>query len=285
MPPKSSSNLILTLGATAAAVMGGYWAYNRMVEEQAKEPRARVFESTEDVAQELCAYVVEKAQESIEKRGIFHLAVAGGSWLELLGGLAQHQHAVDFSKVVLSFVHHKCGAPLTDTEASNLAQAKAKFADAAGITKFVVPPTSSSTNSSKEGDGSREAEWYAQQLVAANVPHTGKYPVLDLILLELGTDGHVGACHPHSVAALEMSKGVTGSPQTTTDHDQSPSITLTLEAMNTARQTCVIACGTDKKQAVKRALIRPAEGPRGTFPVQALSAPLFFLDAEAAALL
>uniref|UniRef100_A0A7S3KYE1 Glucosamine/galactosamine-6-phosphate isomerase domain-containing protein n=1 Tax=Amphora coffeiformis TaxID=265554 RepID=A0A7S3KYE1_9STRA len=287
MAPRSS-NFLLTVGATAAAtaaaMVGGYMAYQQMVADQAKEPRARVLESPEDVAQELCAHVVEKAREAIEKRGVFHLAVAGGSLLDLLGGLAHHRDVVDFSKVIVSFVHYKCVAPTNAEKSNNLAKAKAKFADAAGITKFVVPTTTTtSTGQEEDGDGSQQAEFYARALVSANVPHSGKYPVMDLVLLGLGTDGHVGSCHPHSVAALETSKGVTGSAPLKTGEPSS--ITLTIESMNTARQTCVIACGSDKKYAVKRAMIRPAEAPRGTFPAQSLSAPLFFLDAEAAALL
>ena len=276
MSPKSS-NILVTLGATAAAAVVGYFAYQKMVVEKSKDPRARVFETKEDVAKELQRYIVELAQEAIQKRGVFHLAVAGGSLMDLLGGLANFKDEVDFNKVVLSFANHKCVAP--ENEKSNLLKSKSKFADSAGITKFVVPTSTPDA----QGDGSKEAEFYANALVQANVPHAGKYPVFDLILLGLGADGHVGSCHPMSVAALETSKGVSGSPKS----GEPSSITLTIEAMNTARQTAVIVCGGSKgkKEAVKRAMVRPAESPRGTFPAQSLSAPLFFLDAEAAALL
>lgn len=273
MAPKTSSVLVAA-GATAAAAIAGYYAYKRMVAEQNKEPRARVFESKEDVSKELCAFIVENAKEAIEKRGIFHLAVAGGSLLDLLGGLAEQKDSVDFSKFVVSFANHKCVAP--DSEKSNLHKTKSKFADAAGITKFVLPTSSPDG----QGDGSKEAEFYASALVSSNVPHSGKYPVFDLVLLGLGADGHVGSCHPMSVAALETSKGVSGSPKS----GEPSSITLTIESFNAARQTCVIGCGKGKKEAVKRAMDRPAE-PRGSFPAQSLVAPLFFLDADAAALL
>lgn len=276
MSPKSS-NLLLSVGATAAAGVVAYLAYQKMVTEKTQEPRARVFESKEDVSKELCAFIAEKAKESIEKRGVFHLAVAGGSLMDLLGGLAQHKDSVDFSKIVLSFANHKCVAP--DSDKSNVTKAKTKFADAAGITRYVVP----SSTPDGDGDGSREADFYASALVKANVPHSGKFPVMDLILLGLGADGHVGSCHPDGVAALETSKGVSGSPKS----GEPSSITLTIESFNMARHTCVIVCGgsNGKKEAVKRAMVRPAESPRGTFPAQSLAAPLFFLDAEAAALL
>lgn len=278
MSPKTS-NFAIAASATLTAAVAGYFVYQNYAEAESREPRARVFETKEDVAKELCAFVAEQAQEAIQKRGVFHLSVAGGSLLDLLSGLKDHKDSVDFSKVVLSFANHKC-VPLMDSEKSNLAKCKSKFADAAGITRIVAPTRTPDENNS---DGSKEAAFYANALVTANVPHKGKYPVLDLILLGLGADGHVGSCHPKSVAALETVKGVSGSPKI----GEPASITLTIESMNAARQTCVIVCGgsNGKKEAVKRAMTRPAEEPRGTCPAQSLSGPLFFIDAEAAALL
>lgn len=276
MAPKTSS-VVLAVGATVAAAVAGYFAYKKFVKDESKEPRARIFETKNDVAKELCSFIADQAKESIQKRGVFHLSVAGGSLLDLLGGLKDYKDTVDFSRVVLSFANHKCVAP--DSEKSNLAKCKSKFADAAGITRIIAP----TSTPDGEGDGSKEAAFYANALVAANVPHTGTYPVLDLVLLGLGADGHVGSNHPMSVAALETSKGVSGSPKS----GEPSSITLTIESLNNARQTCLIVCGGSKgkKEAVKRAMNRPAETPRGTFPAQSLRAPLFFLDAEAAALL
>jgi hypothetical protein len=46
----------------------------------------------------------------------------------------------------------------------------------------------------------------------------------------------------------------------------------------------VVCGGSDgKKEAVKRAMTRPAEKPRGKFPAQLIRGPIFFLDQAAAA--
>lgn len=45
----------------------------------------------------------------------------------------------------------------------------------------------------------------------------------------------------------------------------------------------VVGGKNGKKEAVVRALKRPAESPRGTFPAQGIFSPLFVLDEEAAA--
>jgi 6-phosphogluconolactonase/glucosamine-6-phosphate isomerase/deaminase len=97
----------------------------------------------------------------------------------------------------------------------------------------------------------------------------------------LGADGHVASNHPMGPAVACNDKAVAGSPKT----GEPSSITLTIEAINCSRQTVVIVCGgaKGKKEAVRRAMFRPAAEPRGTFPAQLLKAPLFFLDAEAAA--
>lgn len=239
-----------------------------------KGATTKIFEDKATVSKELCAFVAETAIKAIAERGVFHLAVAGGSLLDALSLLKEHKGSVDFSKVVLSFANHKCVAP--GNEKATVSKSKKKFAADAGITQFVLPTTSPSDG----GDGSEEAEYYAKQLEAV-VPHKDGLPVIDLILLGLGADGHVGSNHPMGPAVTETSKSVAGSPKT----GEPSSITLTLETMNNANQVALVVCGGSKgkKEAVKRALARPFEEPRGTFPAQLLKSPIFFLDQEAAA--
>eukprot|EP00527_Entomoneis_sp_CCMP2396_P001699 CAMPEP_0198149848 /NCGR_PEP_ID=MMETSP1443-20131203/48423_1 /TAXON_ID=186043 /ORGANISM="Entomoneis sp., Strain CCMP2396" /LENGTH=90 /DNA_ID=CAMNT_0043814993 /DNA_START=85 /DNA_END=354 /DNA_ORIENTATION=+ len=90
-----------------------------------------------------------------------------------------------------------------------MAKAKAKFADALGITKFVSP----TSNVIEGSDGSNEAKFYAKALISADIPHIKQFPVLDLILLGLGADGHVGSCHCMGPAVLNTKDAVTGSPK------------------------------------------------------------------------
>ena len=274
MPFKTaSSSAILAILATgtAVAVTAGIYFYQkqqaRTDAEQEEGPSTRVFPDKATVSKALCAFVADSAAKAISDRGTFHLAVAGGSLLDALSKLADHKDKVDFSKVVLTFANHKCVAP-TDAKAT-LTKAKAKFANAAGITTFVA----TTATPTKDSNGSSEAAIYAKALMDA-VPHNHEgFPVLDLVLLGLGADGHIGSCHPMGPAVAETSKTVVGSPKT----GEPSSITLTVESMNSARQVGVVVCGGSKgkKEAVKRAQIRPAEQPRGTFPAQLLRSPVF----------
>lgn len=56
------------------------------------------------------------------------------------------------------------------------------------------------------------------------------YPVIDLVLLGLGADGHCGSNHPSSAAAINADKlAVAASP------GDPSSITMTLETINAAK--------------------------------------------------
>jgi 6-phosphogluconolactonase len=239
-------------------------------------PIVKKYRDKATLSKEVCAFIAKNAKEAIDARGVFHLAVAGGSLLDALAGLSDHKDIVDFSKVVLSFVNHKCVDPNSDK--ANMSKSKTKFAAMAGIRKLVVPSLSPTDG----GDGSEEAELYSKAIRDEGIPHTKNgIPVLDLILLGLGTDGHIGSCHPMGPAVADSSKAVTASPKI----GEPASITFTIETMNSARQVAVVASGgaKGKKEAIKRAMIRPAETPHGIFPAQLLESPIFFLDSEAGA--
>jgi 6-phosphogluconolactonase len=239
-------------------------------------PVVKKYRDKATLSKEVCAFVAKNAKEAIDARGVFHLAVAGGSLLDALVGLSDHKATVDFSKVVLSFVNHKCVDPNSDK--ANMLKSKAKFADRAGISTFVAPTISPIDG----GDGLEEAEFYTKAIRDQGIPHNKNgIPVLDLILLGLGVDGHIGSCHPMGSAVAEATKAVAASPKI----GEPASITFTIETMNSARQVAVVVSGgtKGKKEAVKRAMIRPSESPHGTFPAQLLELPIFFLDSEAGA--
>ena len=277
---RGPSYTIATAGvAITAAVVLHYLLvkHHKRRNKKADGPVVKKFSDKQEVSKAICAFVADCAKEAIATRGVFHLSVAGGSLLDTLSGLVDYKDSVDFSKVVLSFANAKCVPH--DSEKSNVAKSKKKFATAAGITKFVEP----TPNPKDGGDGTAEAEYYAKALKDSGIPHKDVFPVVDLVLLGLGADGHCGSCHPMGPAVAETTKSVAASPKV----GEPASITFTIETMNSARQLAFVVCGGSKgkKEAVKRAMIRPAETPRGTFPAQLLNSPTFFLDAEAASAL
>eukprot|EP00543_Licmophora_paradoxa_P011178 CAMPEP_0202479124 /NCGR_PEP_ID=MMETSP1360-20130828/94815_1 /ASSEMBLY_ACC=CAM_ASM_000848 /TAXON_ID=515479 /ORGANISM="Licmophora paradoxa, Strain CCMP2313" /LENGTH=280 /DNA_ID=CAMNT_0049106435 /DNA_START=233 /DNA_END=1075 /DNA_ORIENTATION=- len=243
---------------------------------EAEAPSTKIYEDKATVSKELCIFVAEEAKKAIAERGVFYLGVAGGSLLDALAKLIDHKETVDFSKVVLCFANHKCVDPMG--EKGTLFKSNKKFATAVGITKSINPTSTPKA----ESDGSEEAAFYTEALKSAGVPFDAAgFPVIDLVLLGLGADGHIGSNHPMGPAVATTDKIVVGSPKI----GEPSSITLTVESINSARTVGVVVCGGSKgkKEAVKRAMARPFEEPRGTFPAQLLKSPIFFLDKEAAA--
>ncbi|HEX2084717.1 MAG TPA: 6-phosphogluconolactonase [Solirubrobacteraceae bacterium] len=95
--------------------------------------------------------------------------------------------------------------------------------------------------------GPEDAAWlYARDLVAA----LGDVPVLDVVVLGLGEDGHTASLfprHPQAFAAHAPVIGVRGSPKPPPER-----ITLTLPVIDRARHTVLMATGESKREPLAR---------------------------------
>jgi 6-phosphogluconolactonase len=132
-------------------------------------------------------------------------------------------------------------------------------------------------------DPEAAAERYADLLASAARPEDhGPVPAFDVLLLGIGPDGHVASVFPESPASYESRPvvAVRGAPKPPPTR-----LTLTLGAINTAREIWVLAAGREKATAVHLALSGagpvqvPAAGVRGR------SRTLWLLDRAAASLL
>lgn len=125
------------------------------------------------------------------------------------------------------------------------------------------------------------ADRYAEELRLASRPEDhGPVPSFDVLLLGMGPDGHVASLFPEMPALYDDRPvvAVHGSPKPPPTR-----ITLTLPAINAAREVWVVAAGAEKAGAVRLALSGagtmqvPAAGVRGR------RRTLFLLDRTAAA--
>ena len=108
----------------------------------------------------------------------------------------------------------------------------------------------------------------------------GDPPVLDLILLGLGDDGHTASLFPGSAAA-----GVTDRAVAVGEGKGLERITLTAPVLSAARQVIILVSGSAKQEALRR-LLDPSESPLRTPAklVQPRTPVLVLADADAAGL-
>ncbi len=87
---------------------------------------------------------------------------------------------------------------------------------------------------------------------------SGEPPVLDLVLLGLGDDGHTASLFPGTAASREQKRTVTVG-----DGKGLARITLTAPVLSAARQVIFLVSGEGKRQALSR-LLDPNESPERT---------------------
>jgi 6-phosphogluconolactonase len=131
-------------------------------------------------------------------------------------------------------------------------------------------------------DPEAAAARYASWLLAASRPEDhSQVPSFDVLMLGIGPEGHVASLFPGMPALYEEQRtavAVHGSPKPPPTR-----LTLTLPAINAAREVWIIASGGEKASAVRLALSGagpmqvPAAGARGR------QQTLFLLDRAAAA--
>lgn len=201
------------------------------------------------------------------------------------GSVAEHLHsavaesaarnAVDWSRVDLWWGDERF-VPAEDGQ-RNDRQARHTLLDHLALDPARVHPMPAD-------DGTRTvdaaAESYALELAAATTPEDhGDVPAFDLLMLGMGPDGHVASLFPERPALYEERSvvGVHGSPK-----PPATRLSLTLRALNRAREVWFLVIGEPKSRAVRLALgdagpIQvPAAGVHGT------ERTLWFLDTQAA---
>jgi len=111
-------------------------------------------------------------------------------------------------------------------------------------------------------DAAKDYKFVIRQLVKVRtigVSESNDCPKFDLILLDMGSDGHVASLFPNH-PALELKDDwvtyITDSPQPPPER-----ITFTLPVINSASNIAIVATGDDKAKAMHLAVFDGIEGP------------------------
>jgi 6-phosphogluconolactonase len=200
----------------------------------------------ESAAERAAAYVERALAHAREQRGVAHVALSGGTTpgrtYELLGAAGAISDGVH-----VWFADERCVAP--EDEESNYRLARETLLDPAGI------PSGQVHRMPGELGPDVGAESYELELVAT-LGEQPTPPVLDLVVLGIGPDGHVASLFPgaRTLDARDgaICHGVTDSPK-----PPPLRITLSLAVLHAARDCLLLATGASKADAVDAMLGAP----------------------------
>jgi 6-phosphogluconolactonase len=215
--------------------------------------RLTACQDAEAVAQRAAAHVALQLRHAYEQRGVAHMALSGGATpgrtYELLGATPDELLGVE-----VWFADERCVAP-EDAESNYRLVAETLLAGAA-------VPAERVHRMQGEAGPEEGARRYAEELarhVAAESP--SMLPVLDLVVLGIGPDGHVASLFP-GAATLDADAGGGADPVClgVRDSPKPPPerITLSLATLRAARECMLLATGASKADAVAAMLGEPS---------------------------
>jgi 6-phosphogluconolactonase len=220
------------------------------------------------------------AREAISARGQCHVALAGGSTPRTLYRLlasAGWRNRIDWRVLRFWFGDERCVPP--DHADSNYRMARESLFDA------IAPPPDHIHRIEAERGPVEAADSYAELMKAQFAPPPDTMPRFDLVLLGLGTDGHVASLFPDTPLLDETCRWV-GACRV--DKLDAWRISLTFPVLNAARHLLMLVAGVNKAGIVAEVLgARRDHGQnRPRYPVERLCPQgrlEWLLDAAAAA--
>ena len=245
------------------------------------QPDIRVFPDLLSLSRAAAAEFVELAQQAVQARGLFTVALSGGFTPETLYSLLaddpQLYSAVAWEKVHFFFSDERHVPP--DHPDSNYGMVHRSL-----LSKIPAPPGNAHRMVTELSDAGLVADQCEQVLREFFRLRPGEFPGFDLVLLGLGGEGHTASLFPGSEALHETKRLAVATWVKTLEAWR---ITLTLPVLNNASEVAFLVSGTEKAEALRNVL-------EGSFdpdlwPAQAVQPisgqPVFFVDQDAAKLL
>jgi 6-phosphogluconolactonase len=189
------------------------------------------------------------------------VVITGGSSPRRAFELAAERRP-DWSGVTVWFTDERCVPP--DHEYSNFA-----MADQALFSRLEHPPRVMRM----------QGELGPEEGATAYAAELGDDPRFELMLLGLGPDAHTASLFPNRPEKHVDDKLVVGVPEAGME-PYVPRISLTLPAINRARQKVFLVTGKSKVEAVRRAF---GEAPDAESPAAHVRPAIVYLDPAAAA--
>jgi 6-phosphogluconolactonase len=243
----------------------------------ALKPEIIVTSDSRELAQAAVRIFVKAAKDSVARKGCFTVALSGGSTPRRMNRmLAQepYRSSVAWGKTHIFWVDERCVS--MDDQASNYGLVRKDFLDQVPI------PVDHVHSMPGEAAPEEGAKIYHDELETFFRSTKGEYPVFDLILLGIGTDGHTASLFPETPSAAMSKKWVIAVKGGTPDVYR---LTLTYDVLNRAEKICFLVSGKNKAPIVK-AIFEDEQAGLPAQKVQPLNGRLTWLmDRQASSLL
>jgi len=194
---------------------------------------------TESAATEACARMKRTIVDAITARGVATVALSGGSspigTYRLLAS-----ESIDWSKVHVYWVDERAVPP--DHERSNYGAAKKALLDS-----ITIPAANVHRMRGEASNLERAAADYETSL--RDVETASGIPVLDLVVLGIGDDGHTASLFPNEETVHITDRLVAVAPART---GREARLTLTSPVLESARSSILIVLGESKQSPLER---------------------------------
>jgi 6-phosphogluconolactonase len=241
-------------------------------------PVVRRFVDAEQVSRAAADEFIRCAREAVVVTGRFTVALSGGSTPRRLYQLLAEPPflgQVDWPRVEFFWGDERAVPP--DHKDSNY-----HTAHEALLQKITVPAGSIHRLQAERPDKDAAAADYQAEIARVfGVPPDGPPPVLDLVLLGMGPDGHTASLFPFTTALKERERWVVPNHVPKFNADR---LTLTTSILNRAREVLFLVAGPDKAEPLGEVLEGPSDTDR--LPSQLIRPSgklVFFVDQAAAA--
>ncbi len=223
---------------------------------------------------------VGRAKHAITERGVFSVALSGGSTpkklFEMLASPAWREE-VEWSRVAFFWGDERFVPP--DDPKSNY-----RMAHEALLSKIPADPPKIFRFMTETGSAKNVAIKYESTIRDFFSEKTG-VPKFDLMLLGLGTNGHTASLFPHRPILHEHQKLVVSDY---VEEVQAERLSMTVPIINNAREIQFLVLGTDKAQILHDILEGPPQPEE--WPAQLIAADgggelIYIVDSDAARLL
>lgn len=207
----------------------------------------KVFSNLKELNGFAAAKFVEIADDAIEKRGKFAVALAGGSTpkslYQLLAG-EDFKNKVDWRKVFFFFADERNVLP--DVEESNFRMARENLFEPLTIQSENIFRWQTEREEAKE-----IAADYEQTIKEFFRLSENEFPRFDLVLLGMGGDGHTASLFPSSGALREIKKIAAANY---VEKLNSHRLTFTYPAINNAANVIFLVGGAEKAETLAEVL-------------------------------